>query len=185
MGWWRWKWRKFLSRSQKHIGLLVLIDAYPHARYLSTRQRLRLGAQRAARHISEMKQRSIRGALSYLIRGAKRRLRIAEVHGGQEESEGSRLSLMQTTQRVKDRSYAALGGYRPRFYSGEIKFVKSASDTYFPGNPVPVWANLARTLEVETVPGNHLNIVTTHFEGLAAVLTRYLKEAPLQDRAGA
>jgi hypothetical protein len=36
---------------------------------------------------------------------------------------------------------------------------------------------LASTLEVETVPGNHLNIVTTHFEGLADVLNRYLRES--------
>ena len=166
-----------LSRRQKQIGLLVLIDAYPHAHYLSVGQRLRLGAQRAARHFSEMKQRSIRGALSYLIHGAKRRLRIAGVHGSEKAPEGSRLSLAQTTRHVKDKSYLALARYRPRVYSGEIKFVKSASDTYFPGNPVPVWANLARTLEVQIVPGNHLNIVTTHFEGLAAVLTRYLRES--------
>jgi acetoacetyl-CoA synthetase len=166
-----------LSRSQKQIGLLVLVDAYPHARYLSTGQRLRLGAQRAVRHISEMRRRPISGALSYLIRGVGRRLRIAGVHGSEEPSEGSRLSLARTTLHVKNRSYVALARYRPRVYSGEIKFVKSASDTYFPGDPVPVWSSLASTLEVETVPGNHLNIVTTHFEGLADVLNRYLRES--------
>jgi hypothetical protein len=41
----------------------------------------------------------------------------------------------------------------------------------------PVLANLAAGFEVETVPGTHLDVVTTHFEGLAAVLTRYAKEA--------
>ena len=71
----------------------------------------------------------------------------------------------------------ALANYRPRAYGGEIEFVKSESDTYFPGDPVPVWANLAASFEVETVPGTHLNMVTTHFEGLAAVLTRYLGKA--------
>ena len=172
---------QILSRSQKQVGLLVLVDAYPHAHYLSAGQRLRLGAQRAARHISEMKQLPIRGALSYLIRGAERRLRMAGVHGGEKSPEGSRLSLAQTTLHVKDRSYVAWARYRPRAYSGEIKFVKSASDTYFPGNPVPVWANLARTFEVEIVPGDHLNMVTTHFEGLAAALNRYLGEALPQE----
>lgn len=167
---------QILSRNQKRIGLLVLIDAYPHARYLSTGQRLRLGAQRTMRHISEMRQRPISGALSYLVHGVGRRLRIAGVHGSEESSECSRLSLAQTTLHVKDRSYVALAHYRPRAYSGEIKFIKSGSDTYFPGDPVPVWSNLANTLEVETVPGNHLNIVTTHFEGLADVLNRYLRE---------
>ncbi|MFZ0901429.1 MAG: hypothetical protein WBV26_24345 [Candidatus Sulfotelmatobacter sp.] len=41
----------------------------------------------------------------------------------------------------------------------------------------PVLANLAAGFEVETVQGTHLDVVTTHFEGLAAVLTRYAKEA--------
>jgi hypothetical protein len=30
---------------------------------------------------------------------------------------------------------------------------------------------------IDTVPGDHLGIMTTHFEELAAVLSRYLKEA--------
>ena len=64
----------------------------------------------------------------------------------------------------------------PRPYCGDMKFIKSENDTYFPGDPHPVWANLARTFEVETVSGNHLDMVTTHFEGLAAALTRYLSE---------
>ena len=70
----------------------------------------------------------------------------------------------------------ALARYRPRAYCGDMKFIKSENDTYFPGDPHPVWANLARTFEVETVSGNHLDMVTTHFEGLAAALTRYLSE---------
>jgi acetoacetyl-CoA synthetase len=166
-----------LSDKQKQVGLLVLIDAYPHPRYLSAVQRLRLGVQRTARHISEMKQRPIRGALSYFMNGLKNRLRIAGVHRGELPPETSHLALAQTTLHVKDKAYTAMARYRPRAYRGEIKFVKSESDTYFPGDPVPVWANLAATFEVETIPGTHLNIVTTHFGSLAAVLTRYLGEA--------
>jgi acetoacetyl-CoA synthetase len=165
-----------LSRNQKQIGLLVLVDAYPHHRFLSAGQRFRLGAQRAARHVSEMKQRSIPDAFSYFMSGLGRRLRIAGVRNEEHLPEASRLSLVRTTLHVKERSYVALGHYRPREYRGKIKFVKSASDTYFPGDPFPVWANLAASLEVEIVPGDHLNIVTTHFENLAAVLTRYLRE---------
>ena len=77
---------------------------------------------------------------------------------------------------MKAKAYAALANYRPRTYGGKIKFVKSEGDTFFPGNPVPVWADLAPHLEVETVPGNHLDMVTTQFGSLAAVLTRYLQE---------
>ena len=38
-------------------------------------------------------------------------------------------------------------------------------------------SNLARTFEVETVSGNHLDMVTTHFESLATALTRYLSHS--------
>jgi thioesterase domain-containing protein len=106
----------------------------------------------------------------------QRRLRIAEAHPNQ-PLQGSRLSLAQTTLQVQAKAYVALASYRPRPYSGKIKFVKSEGDTFFPGDPVPVWADLAPDFEVETVPGNHLDMVATQFESLAAVLTRYLQGA--------
>jgi thioesterase domain-containing protein len=166
-----------LSSNQQQVGLLVLVDAYPHPRYLSAAQRVRLGVQRVARHVSAMKHMPIRGAISYFMSGLKNRLRIAGVHRDELPPETSRLALARTTLHVKDRAYEAMARYRPRAYRGEIKFVKSESDTYFPGDPVPVWAHLADSFEVETIPGTHLNIVTTHFESLAAVLTRYLGKA--------
>jgi thioesterase domain-containing protein len=165
-----------LSDSGKQVWLLVLIDAYPHSRNLSRGQRLRLTVQRAARHISEMKQRPLRGAMAYLFGGLRRRLGIEGVDGGQDLPETSRLSLAHTRLQVKDKSYVALARYRPRAYRGDMKFIKSENDTYFPRDPAPIWANLATSFEVETVPGNHLNMVTTHFEGLSGALTRYLGE---------
>ena len=156
----------------------MLIDAYPHPRNLSRSQRLRLTVQRAARHISEIKQRPIRDAVAYLSEGFKRRLGIAGDDVGQGPPATSRLSLAHTTLQVKHKSYVALARYRPRAYCGDMKFVKSENDTYFPGDPHPVWANLCRTFEVETVSGNHLDMVTTHFEGLAAALTSLLVRTP-------
>jgi acetoacetyl-CoA synthetase len=171
-----------LSQEGENVGLLALVDAYPYPRFLSAGQRLRLIVQRARRHIFEMKQLPARGATSYFVRGLQRRVRIAGVHsGGPHLPEGSRLMLAQTIPCVKDKAYVALAHYQPRFYRGEIKFVKSASDTYFPGDPAAVWANLAAKFEVEIVPGTHLNMVTTNFEGLAAVLTRYVRGVLYQE----
>ena len=165
-----------LSDCGKQVGLLVMIDAYPHPRNLSTGPRLRLTVQRAARHISEMKEKPIRGAMAYLFSGLKRRLGIAGANGGPGLSETSRLSLARTTLQVKDKSYVALARYRPRAYSGDVKFIKGENDTYFPDDPRSVWAHLVCTFEVESVPGTHLDMVTTHFEGLTAALTRCLGE---------
>jgi hypothetical protein len=80
-------------------------------------------------------------------------------------------------QRVRDRAYLALTRYRPRFYGGKIKFVRAAVSTNFPDDPRAVWGRLADQFEVETIPGDHLGIITTYFENLAEVLSRYLKEA--------
>jgi acetoacetyl-CoA synthetase len=167
-----------LSEGGKHIQVLVLVDAYPHPRQMSGRQRLRLGMQRTKRRISQMSRQPLPDAISYLTGGLKRRFGLAGGHAGNTHfPEASPLSLAQTTLQVKRKAYVALARYRPRPYRGKIKFLKSESDEYFPGDPVPVWANLAADFEVETVPGTHLDMVTAHFESLAAVLTRYLQEA--------
>jgi acetoacetyl-CoA synthetase len=167
-----------LSDEGKRVQLLVMVDAYPHPRQMSRRQRLLLGLQRTKRRLSQMSQRSFPDALSYVIGGLKHRFGIAAGHDPNPDSpEASRLSLAATTLQVKRKAYLALARYQPRPYSGKIKFLKSESDEYFPGDPVPVWTKLAADFEVETVPGSHLDMVTTHFESLAAVLTRYLQEA--------
>jgi acetoacetyl-CoA synthetase len=160
----------------KQVGLLVLVDAYPHPRFLSPGQRLQLGIQRSARRVTEIRRRSFPEAVSYVISGLERRLRRAGARNGDVASDASPLSLARTTSRVKDQSYIALARYRPRPYPGTIKFVKNERDTYFPADPIPVWAKLASGLQVETVAGSHLNMVSTHFENLAVVLTRYLQE---------
>jgi acetoacetyl-CoA synthetase len=171
-----------LSDDGKEIGLLVLVDAYPHPSQMSGRQRLRLSLQRSMRHVSEMRRRPVPEAISYFTGGLKRRFALPGSQGrGSRPVPGSRLSLAQTTVQVKEKAYVALARYQPRPYAGKIKFVKSERDEYFPGDPVPVWANVAAAFEVETVPGTHLDMVTTHFAGLAAVLTRYLKESLLED----
>jgi len=40
-----------------------------------------------------------------------------------------------------------------------------------------VWSRLAKELEITTVPGDHLGIMTTHCEGLASAISKYLREA--------
>jgi acetoacetyl-CoA synthetase len=167
-----------LSESGRSIALLVLVDAYPHPRYLSTGQRLRLVVQRIRRHISEMKRRSVPGAISYLVRRLKARLRTFVVRGrGTRFREISRPLGAQTTLRVKERAYVAFGRYRPRFYRGKIMFVKSASDSYFPADPVAVWSDLSTEFESKTVPGGHMDMVRRDFQDLAAVLTYYVNRA--------
>lgn len=162
----------------ENVALLVLVDTYPHPRYLSSGQRLQLMAQRLRRHILRVKQLSIGDSISYLVRGAERRLHLFGVYSRSGRFPGtSRLSFAQTTSHIMPKAYVALGAYRPQFYRGKIKFVKAADDSFFPEDPSLVWGKLATELEIENVPGDHDDVVTTHFETLASVLSRYLREA--------
>jgi acetoacetyl-CoA synthetase len=166
-----------LAEQGEKIALLAMVDAYPHPRYMPVGQRLRLIAQRSRRRISEIIRRPSRDAIEYVASGLERRLQTAGVRRpGDRTASASRLSLAETISRVKEKAYVALTQYRPRPYSGKINFVKSEHDTYFPGDPAGVWSNLAAEFEVDIVPGSHLDMVTTHFESLAAVITGYVRE---------
>jgi acetoacetyl-CoA synthetase len=167
-----------ISKSGKHVALLAMVDTYPHPRYLPPGQRLWLITKKALGHVSNMKRMPVGDAVSYIVGGVKRRLHIAEDHNsGSSTTQTSRLSFAQTTLSVKKSDLRAMRRYRPRFYRGEIKFVRPEANSYLPNDPTSVWGKLASRFEVETVPGDHLGMIGTHYEALAAVLTRFVEKA--------
>jgi acetoacetyl-CoA synthetase len=152
------------------VALLALLDTYPHSRYLTPAQRLRLTLRRTMSHLLRIKQMSFGGALSYCGRALHGRLhRVAlrtrppaDAHRGL---------------RIKDRNYAAFRRYRPQFYPGKIKFVRAEVSSFQPSNPIDVWGRLVAEMEVEAVPGDHLDIVDRHYQNLSPVLSRFLEQA--------
>lgn len=160
------------------VPLLVLLDAYPHPSCYTRPVRMRLLVTRVRGHLKEMTKLSFSEASTYFLDGLKRRLHFP---GSNDEQplgpKLRRLGLNETALReVKKKAYVALEAYRPRFYPGKIHFVSGAEKSFFPEDPRSVWGSLAADLQVESIPGNHLNIVNTEFEALAEVLTRYIKE---------
>ena len=140
-----------LTAEGEKVSLLAMLDSYPHISRLSPGQRTRLVVQQ----------------IRYRL--ARKRL----VNGNHSTSD----RLSPTMQLFRDRARLALGRYQPRFYPGTIRFVRAADPTDFPSDPVAVWGHLAKEFLVETVPGDHLGIMTTHYEELANALSRYLSEA--------
>jgi acetoacetyl-CoA synthetase len=169
-----------LSESGKTVALLVLIDAYPHPHFLPALQRLPLFGKRVKSHLREMRQLSPQRALAYFVNGLKRRLHFpGALHESQRPPETLGLSFAETAlRRVNQKAYLAYSRYQPRFYNGKISFVATRTESFFPGDPCAVWGHLASDFEVEAIPGDHLSIVTTDFEQLAAVLTKYIKQVP-------
>ena len=171
-----------LAEAGKQVALLALVDAYPHPRYLPPGPRLRLTVRRTLRHISEMSHRGPRDAISYFVHGLERRLHMEGDRKRNElPLETSPLSYARTTLRVRDSAYVAYGRYQPRFYRGKISFVRAQSNSYFPDNPAAIWGKLAEEVEVVTVPGDHLDMITSGFEDLAGALTHYLRQLQRQD----
>jgi acetoacetyl-CoA synthetase len=168
-----------LSQNGKQVALLAMLDTHPHPRYLPPAQFLRLMAQRAQFHIHLMRQLPFRGALAYVIRKVKGRLHVAGNPGDTESgTEAPGFSFSDAALRVKKKAYLAFASYRPGFYPSKIKYVATEIKSYFlPHDPVATWAHLAAEFEIDTIPGDHSEIIDTQREDLASVLTRYIQEA--------
>jgi thioesterase domain-containing protein len=144
-----------LSENGERVALLAMLDAYPHMCYLSFAQRVRLAA------------RQVRGGFHA----------FGHLAGSTPYQPPAGVSFTPAMQLVRAAAYRALTRYRPRFYHGEIKFVRAAITSGFPADAAAVWKPLAEKIEVETVPGDHLGMIATHHDSLASVLSHYLNEA--------
>ena len=166
-----------LSEKGERIALLAMLDAYPHVRHLSPAQRVLLTVQRARRRALKVVRSPEHEDPSNGIRFSGRPSPVP----GAPYQPPIGIALSPAMQHVYESAYVALKRYRPRFYDGKIRFVRAGITTHFPDDPAAVWAKFARKFEVETVPGDHLGIVTTHFEYLASVLSRFLGEASCEE----
>ena len=155
--------RKLISNGQK-IALLAMLDSYPDISFLSRRQRLRLMTQRAKLRIAN------------LARPPRTDIRLGGL-----ESVDAIITFAPAFERVRDRAYLALRRYQPSFYAGKVNFIRAADVSEFPDDPKAIWSHLVGELEVETVPGDHLGMLTTHYERVAAVLNRYLEQAAIPE----
>jgi thioesterase domain-containing protein len=155
-----------LLTAGEQVALLVMVDSYPHFHKLPRAERARVIARRIRAHLSHILQSPPRDAVSYIIRRWESRSRTPN----------AQIDTI-LGQFVKDQNTLALIRYEPQFYPGKIKFVQSETESYYPADPPAVWGHLAADFEYETTPGDHQSLLTTHFDELGALLTRYLREA--------
>jgi acetoacetyl-CoA synthetase len=167
-----------LTAQGEKVALLAMLETYPHPRFLSLRQRVRLAIRLARYRATTVSRLPMRDALAYIIHPSERRSYITRDSGGNGSGPvPAGASNTPTMQRARESAYRSLTRYRPRFYNGIIKFVKAETLTDFPDNPAAIWSGLADRFHAETVPGDHLGILGTHYERLASVVSRYLQEA--------
>lgn len=161
-----------LTRIGEKIGLLAMLDAYPHESFLCTWQRACILRRVVRYHVSIAKELPFRRAFSYLSRPAERAR-----HASQKGSEPFvRSPFTYAMRQVRDRAYLALTKYRPSRYSGKIRFVKAAGESVFPTDPAEAWRPWVSDLDVEVVPGDHYAMINQYSDSLALVVSRYLQE---------
>jgi thioesterase domain-containing protein len=150
-----------LRKQGKTIASLTMIDAYLHKDHLSIGQRFRL-------------------TLRMAMRSAGIRLRSRSSRNQNELMDSASDSpLIQTATRVDAGCNSAWMHYQPSFYPAKIRFVRAQIRTFFPANPSAVWARWADEFEVETVLGNHVEMITHHCAELAKVLSDHLRKASM------
>jgi acetoacetyl-CoA synthetase len=167
-----------LIKTGEKIGLLAMLESYPHPRFLSLKERFRLGVRLATHRATKVGRLPLKDALSYIVRPSERRLYVSRDGNGNAPSQipvgASHTPAMQM---ARESAYRSLTRYHPHFYPGEIKFVRAETVTDFPDDPSAVWSHLVAKIEVDTVPGDHLGILGIHYESLGAVLSRQIEKA--------
>src|SRR6202034_2506585 len=63
-----------LTKKGEKVALLGMLESYPHPKFLSLKQRVRLGTRLANQRASTVGKLPLRNALSYIIRPSARRL---------------------------------------------------------------------------------------------------------------
>jgi acetoacetyl-CoA synthetase len=164
-----------LDAVQEKVRLLAMLDTYPHLRHLRLGQRIRLVFRRANRHLSQVSPSHPWKSLAYIARRWKNRSRVSRAAAERSALPASPLSWHDASQRVRGRAEVALGNFRPQSYSGKIQFLQGGTDTYFPKDPAAVWGDLSGGIVCQVVPGDHLTMLSDHFETVAAVLSGILK----------
>lgn len=167
--------QQLLARDQ-HVAMLALIDAYPHPRFMRPAQRLRMFVKRIQTHAETMADLSGSSGLSYFVRGVKRKLHLAAPLEIGRKPEAADMSLAATMPWVNQKSFWAYASYCPKFYPGPVDFVSTEIQTFFPGNPAPVWKHLVESLRIKKIPGDHLNILSNEYMPLAKALTEFVQD---------
>lgn len=167
-----------LLANGERIELLVLVEAYPHRRYLSLAQNFQLILRRAKRHARIVARLPVRQGISYILHPAERLTFFPRSDISRKKGLPLGVWFTPAILKMRDRAYLGLKNYRPRFYPGSIKFVRAETVTEFPGDPTAVWGQLAKEFETVTVPGDHVEIMNLHFDVTGAALSRYLQPPP-------
>jgi thioesterase domain-containing protein len=163
-----------LQAAGQEIGLLALLDTYPA-------QPARL-AQRLAGHATNLKRLPLRQKLEYIL--DKARFALRKIKGRVWRTIYDSLhkfgwTLPRVLHSVTEFNSLAAHRYVPQPYDGKVTLFWACDDLRATNDLVEGWRALAiGGIEVQEIPGNHLNIIKEpHVAELANKLTECLQRA--------
>ena len=173
---------RYLTESGESIALLVMADSYPVLRHVPLAHRFGVYARKIRRRLQSLSRLQSRKAIDRGIPDSGEETSAQQTSNADlADQEPSELDLTPAMRLVRDCAAQALRDYVPRYYAGSVRFVRAQVSLYFPSNATAVWSKLVDRFEVETVSGDHQEILRKYPDQLAAILSQYLREA---DEAG-
>jgi len=143
-----------LIASNRRVALLTMIDSFPHFRRIPWTAKLKLYNRRLLNLSKNLTQSNSELPVNSETIG--RNLFASDARG------------------VATQSWEK---YIPTSYEGNVRFIKAAVSTEFPGNPGSIWGQWMKHMALESVPGNHRTILTEHVRTLGDAVTRHLNES--------
>jgi len=169
---------RLLERGER-IGLLAFLETYPHPCVWPLRSRVDMFVLRRFRKFSQaLRSLPLKEIVPYLGTLLKWLVRkLANWASGTPSILKVNDSLPPAAKAVYKGGIAAAMNYRPRYYPGKVNYLKCDVAIAVPRNPEPVWGRLVDWLEVETVPGHHMQMLSLHAKDIAAWLSHRIQVA--------
>jgi len=166
-----------LQADGNEIALLALIDSYVHPDHWPRGIRLTVLGQRIRNRLTLAGKQNVGESAHYLVWRARQAAARAKMQAaGQRPSRfGDVWGLPPALRRVREANERALLEHRQAFYEGRIDFIRAMTNLWYPPDPRPLWQHLARTLDVVSVPGEHLELVDRQAPAVAAALSAMLR----------
>jgi thioesterase domain-containing protein len=171
-----------LTAKGKRVAFLGIIEGYPYRNFLPTAEKLRIKGQLLKRHATIFSRIPMGKKIGYLTKGTNR-----EAYSSWDDKGNPGRRPINVTFADADRrrqcEELALKSYRPGYYEGKIHFVRAEERiASFPSSPRGAWGTFTHEIVTDITPGDHFQILSKHYEGLAAILSRRLNEASSEFR---
>jgi acetoacetyl-CoA synthetase len=166
-----------LAAAGEPVALLTVLDAYPNRSLLSPWQLFLLYSRLALRKVFSAIGMSDDDQKSATPEQLRAQMSAGRSAPKTSQAAAAAAAMTPAMRHAAEKAREAIRGYRPRYYPGEMKFVRAAVQTDFPADAVAVWSGLVQKFECETVSGDHLGMIAKYPDQLGAVISRHLDEA--------